>query len=335
MPVTLVVRAEEGAADAQAERALTFDGERVVIGRGPGSEVRLPDPSVSHRHATVRHQGAKSWVIVDEGSTNGTFVGGVRIAPGAARSLRHGDLVRVGRVWLEVRVDQSPATSDLSVATRDLALALVAEAMAKIGDDPAVKLRVVEGRDLDRVLRLAEEGRVYVLGRAEHCDLPLADEDASREHTRIVRRGAGVVVRDAGSKNGTFLAEVAVPAERDTWWPKGALLRVGRTVVALEEPAQMALEELEAAADERIPDEEPPPPPPSQAKPASAAADAAPAPSARSPNAAPIVQVGDVSTKASTTVSSRRWTATDVLVVVIALGVIGASIAGLVWLLKG
>lgn len=329
MPLTLVVRAEEGS----PERALTFDGERVVIGRGPGSDVRMPDPSVSHRHATVRHQGAKSWVLVDEGSTNGTFVGGVRIAPGASRALRHGDLVRVGRVWLEVRIDQSPATSDLSVATRDLALALVAEAMAKIGDDPVTKLRVVEGRDIDMLLRLGEEGRVYVIGRAEHCDLPLADEDASREHARVVRRGSSVVVRDAGSKNGTFLAEVPVPAERDTYWPRGALLRIGRTVMALEEPAQLALEDLESAADERIPEAEPPPPPPSSAAPSKKPDE--PPPSARA-NAAPIVQAGELVTKPpTTTTSSRRWSGTDVLVIVTALAVIGASIAGLVWLLKG
>jgi pSer/pThr/pTyr-binding forkhead associated (FHA) protein len=340
MPVTLLVRAEEGS----PQRALTFDGERVVVGRGPSSDVRLPDPSVSHRHATLRHGGAGSsrgWVVVDEGSTNGTFVGGVRISPGASRALRHGDLVRVGRVWLEVRIDQAPATSDLSVATRDLALALVAEAMAKIGDDPITKLRVVEGRDMDMVLRMGEEGRVYVLGRAEHCDLPLADEDASREHTRVVRRGGAVMVRDTGSKNGTFLGEVPAPTDRDTPWPRGALMRIGRTVIALEEPAQYALEELEAAADERIPEAESPPPPPpsSKALPASRKSspgeEPAPPPSVRSPGAAPIARVGDVITKSSTTTAPRRWTATDLLVIVIALSVIGISIAGLVWLLKG
>lgn len=337
MPVTIVLRTEGG----QGERALTFDGERIVIGRGPGSEVRLPDPSVSHRHAVVRQQGS-SWVLVDEGSSNGTYVGGVRLSRGSPRSLRSGDLVRVGRVWLEVRIDQSPATREIAGATRDLALALVAEAMEKIGDDVITKLRVVEGADRDAVLRLAEEGRVYTIGRAEECDLSLADADCSREHARVVRRGQTVLVRDTGSRNGTLLAEARIPSDRDTPWRGSAMLRVGKTVLALEEPAQIALEQLEAAADEIIPADEKPvePPPPSQKpseskKPEPEKKEEAKPASQRQPGAAPIAQVGSVVTKTSTTVSTRRSVSgTDIAVGLVAIVVIGLSIAGMVWLLK-
>jgi pSer/pThr/pTyr-binding forkhead associated (FHA) protein len=332
MPVTIVVRTEN-----EAERALTFDGERVVIGRGPSSDVRLPDPSISHRHAVVQQSGS-SWVLVDEGSSNGTFVGGVKLSRGSPRSIRSGDLVRVGRVWLEIRIDQTPPTRELAVATRDLALALVAEAMAKIGDDVTTKIRVVEGRDRDAVLRLAEEGRVYTIGRAETCDLPLADADASREHARIVRRGQTVLVRDLGSKNGTLLADGKIASERDTPWRGQTMLRIGKTVLALEEPAQLALEELEAAVDEIIPaDEKPPEPPvpPSQKKLPEPPPEEPKPKSQRQPGAAPIAQVGSVITKTSTTVSSRRGVSgTDIAVGLVALIVIGLSIAGMVWLLK-
>ena len=345
MPVTIVLRTEggqgpQGRPEPAGERALTFDGERIVIGRGPGSEVRLPDPSVSHRHAVVRQQGS-SWVLVDEGSSNGTYVGGVRLSRGSPRSLRSGDLVRVGRVWLEVRIDQSPATREIAGATRDLALALVAEAMEKIGDDVTTKLRVVEGADRDAVLRLAEEGRVYTIGRAEECDLSLADADCSREHARVVRRGQTVLVRDTGSRNGTLLADGKIPSDRDTPWRGSAMLRVGKTVLALEEPAQIALEQLEAAADEIIPADEKPiePPPPSQKpsskKPEPEKKEEAKPASQRQPGAAPIAQVGSVVTKTSTTVSTRRSVSgTDIAVGLVALVVIGLSVAGMIWLLK-
>ena len=100
-------------------------------------------------------------------------------------------MVRLGRVWLELRLDQSPVTRDVGAATRDMALALVSQALAAMGDDPTATLRVVEGRDQGVTLALAEEGRVYILGRGAECDLPLADADASREHTQVdaARRG--------------------------------------------------------------------------------------------------------------------------------------------------
>src|SRR5271156_4060817 len=124
MPISILIRSS---GESDGTSSLTFDGARIVIGRGPGCDVRLPDPSVSHRHATVRANGA-SYTLVDEGSTNGTFVGGVRLSPHAPRALRSGDLARVGRVWLQVRMDQTPPTRELASATRDLALELVADA---------------------------------------------------------------------------------------------------------------------------------------------------------------------------------------------------------------
>src|SRR5580693_7280588 len=121
MPLTVIVRSAEGA-------RMTFDAtQRVVIGRGAGSDVRLPDASVSLRHASLRAQGA-DFVVVDEGSTNGTFVGSVRVAAQTSRIVRSGDRVRVGRAWLEIRIDLAPITRDVAAATRDIALALVSRA---------------------------------------------------------------------------------------------------------------------------------------------------------------------------------------------------------------
>src|SRR5258708_5834766 len=138
MPLTVIVRSAAG-----EDARLTFDGtQRVVIGRGPGSDVRLPESSVSHRHATLRSQGA-DFLVIDEGSTNGTFVGDLRIAPHTSRIVRSGDMVRIGRVRLELRIDQSPITRDVAAATRDLAFALVSRAMAASGADRTTKARVV------------------------------------------------------------------------------------------------------------------------------------------------------------------------------------------------
>jgi len=242
MPLTVVVRSS-----GEDSPSLTFDGSRVVIGRGEGCDVRLPDPSVSHRHAIIRIQAGEH-ALLDEGSSNGTFVGGVRLSPRTPRILKTGDLVRIGRVWVEIRIDQTPPTRDLAAATRDLALALVGQAMRALGDDTTPKVRVVEGRDAGATLALEEQGRLYIAGRDEACDLPLEDTDASREHVRFVRRGSTVLVRDAGSKNGAFLGDARISPDRDTAWRPALMLRIGRTVLALDEPVEAFRVELEALA---------------------------------------------------------------------------------------
>jgi hypothetical protein len=67
--------------------------EAVVIGRSPASDFVVADPTVSHRHAVLRHTD-DTWTLADAGSTNGTFVNGWRIAEPIV--VRPGDEVLFG-----------------------------------------------------------------------------------------------------------------------------------------------------------------------------------------------------------------------------------------------
>jgi pSer/pThr/pTyr-binding forkhead associated (FHA) protein len=62
------------------------------IGREPGRDIVLADQTVSRRHAVIQRIG-DSLLIVDEGSSNGTFVNGVRVT---SQQLKPGDEVRLG-----------------------------------------------------------------------------------------------------------------------------------------------------------------------------------------------------------------------------------------------
>jgi len=57
MAVTFVVLS--GSEPGLPELTLTLDSPRIVIGRSEGCDLRLPDTSVSHRHASLRQRGGE------------------------------------------------------------------------------------------------------------------------------------------------------------------------------------------------------------------------------------------------------------------------------------
>ena len=71
----------------------------LLIGRGSDAAIKLDDDYVSTRHARVAASGDE-WFVEDLGSTNGTYVGPVRITQPTTIGL--GVQVRVGKTILEL-----------------------------------------------------------------------------------------------------------------------------------------------------------------------------------------------------------------------------------------
>ena len=108
-------------------------------------------------------------------------------------------------------------------------------------------------------------------------------------------------------------------------------LRIGASLLAIDEPVAAALAELEQADDERIAVDEEPLPPTSAAVPAVAAAAVEPN-VLKPPFSPPTPSDPPVSPEVRKS-ARRRWSGMDVAVVVAAIGVIALSAAGLYWLL--
>jgi diguanylate cyclase (GGDEF)-like protein len=77
---------------AELGRVTLLSPERVRVGRSQDSELWLADDGVSRRHASLSREGS-SYIVEDEGSANGTFVGGVKIT---RHELRDGDVIQFG-----------------------------------------------------------------------------------------------------------------------------------------------------------------------------------------------------------------------------------------------
>jgi len=71
----------------------SLDSRTVYIGRDPQNDIALDDDYASTRHARLEPRRDGVWVS-DAGSTNGTFLNGVKIEK--AKRLSSGDVIRVG-----------------------------------------------------------------------------------------------------------------------------------------------------------------------------------------------------------------------------------------------
>ena len=114
--MTLELRVVSGARAGSTER---FDTGVVMVGRHPTSDLQFDphqDLDVSARHAEL-HLVAGAWRVQDQGSTNGTFVNGERIA--SARAIATGDTITFGTHGPSVEVTVAPVrvNTDLRVAS--------------------------------------------------------------------------------------------------------------------------------------------------------------------------------------------------------------------------
>lgn len=85
--------------------------ERTSFGRGSDSDHYFDDEGLSRLHASIYREGERVW-IVDENSTNGTFVNEQKVSPGGT-PLQNGDSVKIGNnTNLSVRISAVKAVSN-------------------------------------------------------------------------------------------------------------------------------------------------------------------------------------------------------------------------------
>lgn len=105
------------------DHALPLDGDALIVGRGQDAQLRIQDKSVSRFHARLDQDG-DTWRLTDLGSSNGTFVNGVRIA--APVTLGGGDELRFGSVRTEFEFEARPVVQPVAEGPRPPAPAATA-----------------------------------------------------------------------------------------------------------------------------------------------------------------------------------------------------------------
>ena len=110
--VTLIYTTPDGSGEFAVE-----NGE-LKLGRGEVN-LRLADSSLSRYHATIYREGDRIWIL-DNNSTNGTFINDVPAAP-SGNILQSGDLIRLGNeTRLKLQISEQKIRPGKSAARANL-----------------------------------------------------------------------------------------------------------------------------------------------------------------------------------------------------------------------
>lgn len=173
-----------------ATSSFVLDRPSASIGRDPQCDLVLPNHLVSRFHALVERLDDQQ-VLRDLGSTNGTYLNGLRLSPDQAFALRRGDVIEVGpeRLLVASGRDAQPATAVLD----------------RRGSEYAMADLMREGQALLPMADLIAFQREVLAGFARSLSDGL--EDALALVRRRMRANAVVLFRrDAGGKLGPLAA---------------------------------------------------------------------------------------------------------------------------------
>ncbi len=111
---------------AEGSREISIERDRTTFGRGD-ADCRLNDDGLSRIHATVYRDGDNVW-IVDENSTNGSFVNNQKVS-GSGTILKNGDQIKIGNhTKMIVKISDGKTAAQPSAVSHQPARATVASA---------------------------------------------------------------------------------------------------------------------------------------------------------------------------------------------------------------
>jgi len=187
--------------DTSGQLVAESSGATLRVGRDPDSSVVVRGEAArvaSVRHAELRFENG-SWLLTDLSSKNGTFLNGKRVS--TATPVKQGDLIRLGESGPEYRVATIGDELEETLAER-----------------PGLQLppREAEQRAYGVTLLVTATGKRFEargtrirLGRGRECEVQpvdTSDTTVSRVHAELtVGPSGGLVIRDAQSRNGTYL----------------------------------------------------------------------------------------------------------------------------------
>ncbi|MGA2673179.1 MAG: FHA domain-containing protein [Terracidiphilus sp.] len=155
-----------------------------VIGRETGCDLMVPESAVSSRHCRLTHH-ANGFTVEDLNSTNGTFVNGVKIAPGEPVWVAHG-----ARITLGSRIEMPWPVAPNNPSGREETIHSAFESSARAGQ------------------------RQITIGRSPDSDVQIDLPIIGWNHAVITVQNGQYILEDRNSRNGTAIGQLGNRIQR-------------------------------------------------------------------------------------------------------------------------
>jgi NADPH-dependent 2,4-dienoyl-CoA reductase/sulfur reductase-like enzyme/pSer/pThr/pTyr-binding forkhead associated (FHA) protein len=235
---TVLVPAPEFARVLQLSEQRLSQTRVVSIGRQPGIALLVDEGTVSRRHAEISYANGQ-YILLDVGSSNGTFVNGQRLKSQAPYILQPDDTIRFGTkvkftfkqravdpklkvamssvtmigLPYDPRKDNAPLglpvfSMDGSLLLPGTTVPVPVDVVKTFKSTPALLL--VKSANQPPEVCLLKQGKHTLIGRDEGNDIEIIDVAVSRRHAEILPGPDGFYVRDLGSSNGVIVNQTSI-----------------------------------------------------------------------------------------------------------------------------
>lgn len=171
----------------------------MILGRSSRCDIQLPFRVVSSHHLTFEKRG-DNYVVCDEGSTNGTEVGGEMLESGAWIPVEEGLELRIVNVTITAAVERTPAddVDAFTLAhTGTLARELLGDALEENEEELAF-FEVVGGPQRGERFFLPDDLEQSAIGSGPNCIVELDGEGIAEEAVAIEYDERGFVISPTG-----------------------------------------------------------------------------------------------------------------------------------------
>jgi pSer/pThr/pTyr-binding forkhead associated (FHA) protein len=228
-------------------KLITPDGTReFALNAGPNTvgrenaDILLSHNTVSRKHATITVHDHRAY-LEDAGSTNGTTVDGVKVAPGEKADLTDGCEIVFGSFALKYQAPEGaepeqPEPAEEAQPEAETREPESAEPSAEAQETP-------EKTPVESVGRLVSKDGAYTFDihdgtntvgrRAADNDIVIPDPYCSGRHADLTAAEGKFTITDVGSTNGTFVNGVKLDAHAPRELADGDEVTLGRTVFTI------------------------------------------------------------------------------------------------------